>query len=60
MDGPLQEQSTKTTKNPDQTQNFPSNHNFGQNQVRDSCPPDPTTNYKSTNLYFNYKFFLSI
>ena len=31
MDGPLLEQSTKTTKNPDQTQ---SNHNVGQNQVR--------------------------
>ena len=35
MDGPLQEQSTKTTKNPDQTQNFQSNHNVGQNQVGD-------------------------
>ena len=34
MDGPLLEQSTKTTKNPDQTQNFQSNHNVGQNQVR--------------------------
>ena len=34
MNGPLLEQSTKTTKNPDQTQNFQSNHNVGQNQVR--------------------------
>ena len=34
IDGPLLEQSTKTTKNPDQTQNFQSNHNVRQNQVR--------------------------
>ena len=34
MDGPLLEQSTKTTKNPDPTPNFWSNHNVGQNQVR--------------------------
>ena len=34
MDGPLLEQSTKTNKNLDQTQNFWSNHNVGQNQVR--------------------------
>ena len=52
MDGPLQEQSTKTTKNPDQTQNFPSNHNFGQNQVRDSCPPDP--NLQISTLITNF------
>ena len=34
MDGPLLEQATETTKNPDQTPNFWSNHNVGQNHVR--------------------------